>query len=168
MFFNFHAHFSKCTFLRMQHFFLPSTYPIRSIWSVIQCIYKIHVFNVIFLHLGAFAMINEKCLSPISIATIVREMKSSITFLKPIDPLSLKKRSHTDRYYSKKLSQRCDFYHIAKTPDPSNRNKMQQKLPFLIFNTICHIPVWVWFVKHVLYPWVHLMFTLDILRAGSS
>ena len=37
--------FTRCTFLRLWHFFLPSGYPINAIFSVAVHIYKIHVFD---------------------------------------------------------------------------------------------------------------------------
>ena len=51
---------SKCTFLRFQHFILPSTYPINSFFSVVVCIFKIHVFDEAFSVLTIIAMITEK------------------------------------------------------------------------------------------------------------
>ena len=52
--------FSKYTFLMLQHFILPTAYQINSIFSVVVCIYTIHVFDEIFFLLGIVAMITEK------------------------------------------------------------------------------------------------------------
>ena len=49
---------SKCTFLRLQHFFSPSTCSINSIFSVVIGIYKIHLFDEAFFLLPTVAMIN--------------------------------------------------------------------------------------------------------------
>ena len=57
LFFRF---FSECLFLRFRHFISPNTYPINSIFSVVTCIYKIHVFDEAFFLLAIVVMITEK------------------------------------------------------------------------------------------------------------
>ena len=48
------------------------------------------------------------------------------------------KWSQTRKDYSKKMSERCILYLIAKNPDPSNGVKIKQKTVFWIATTICH------------------------------
>ena len=66
--------FSKCTFLRLQHFFLPSTYPVNSnqfyLWSF-ECIRFMSLIKYFF-PLGTFAMITEIVSFPISMSTILK------------------------------------------------------------------------------------------------
>ena len=52
--------FSKYTFLMLQHFILPTAYPVNSIFSVVVCIYTIHGFDEVFFLLAIIAMITEK------------------------------------------------------------------------------------------------------------
>ena len=52
--------FGFFSFLKLQHFIWPSTYPINSIFSVVVCIYKIHAFDEAFSLLAVLAMITEK------------------------------------------------------------------------------------------------------------
>ena len=59
MFFNFWV-FSKYSFLRLRHFISPSTDPLHSFFSVVVCIYKIHVFDEAFFLLAIVATITEK------------------------------------------------------------------------------------------------------------
>ena len=52
--------FSRCTFLSLEHFISPTTYPFKSVLSVVLCIYKIHVFDEALFLLAIVAMITEK------------------------------------------------------------------------------------------------------------
>ena len=52
--------FPKCTFLRLLHFISPTTYPMNSIFSVVLCIYKIHVFDEAFFLLAIVTIITKK------------------------------------------------------------------------------------------------------------
>ena len=65
--------FSKCTSLRLRHFIPPSTDLLYSICSVVACIYKIYVFDEAFFLLAIVAVITERCIFSISMATFVRE-----------------------------------------------------------------------------------------------
>ena len=51
---------SKCTFLRLRLFISPRSYLINSIFRVVVCIYKNHVFDEAFLFLAIFAIMTEK------------------------------------------------------------------------------------------------------------
>ena len=52
--------FPKCISLKLRHFISPSTYLIKSIFSVVVCIYNNHVFDEAFFLLAIVAMIAEK------------------------------------------------------------------------------------------------------------
>ena len=78
--------YSKCTFLRLQHFISPSAYPINSFFfSVVVCIYKNHVFDETFFLLAIVAMITEKCIFPISMANFLTE-KSLHQIMQLVNP----------------------------------------------------------------------------------
>ena len=60
MFIKFWAFFSKCIFLWLNHFISPSADSINSIFSVVICIHKIHVFDEVLFLLATVSMITEK------------------------------------------------------------------------------------------------------------
>ena len=55
--------FSKCEFLSLQRFFLPSTCPFTSVFLLVVHIYKIHLFEERFILLAVVAMKTEKAFS---------------------------------------------------------------------------------------------------------
>ena len=85
-------------------------------------------------------------------STIIKETNSFQTVMQLIKPnYSCKNGVKQIQINQDKLSQSCIFSPNAQNPDPSNRVKMQQKIPFLVFNNICHITEWIWFFWHVLF-----------------
>ena len=60
MFLTFGPFFSKCTFLRCRYFFSTGAYPIKLMFSVVKCIYKIYVFYCSIFLLANIAKITEE------------------------------------------------------------------------------------------------------------
>ena len=73
-----------------------------------------------------------------NVAVIVKDTNFFDTIMQLIDKIIVKQLTTQE-----KLLQRCIFYPIAKDSDLINGIKMQQKLLFWIFTTICH--QWTWF-----------------------
>ena len=57
-FFNFGSFLPKCTFLSLRCYFLLSPDPIKPIFSVVICVYKVHGSDVTLLFLASVAMGN--------------------------------------------------------------------------------------------------------------
>ena len=57
-FFNFGSFLPKCTFLSLRCYFLLSPDPIKPIFSVVICVYKVHGSDVTLLFLATVAMEN--------------------------------------------------------------------------------------------------------------
>ena len=130
--------FSKCTFLRLQHFICPSTYPINSIFSVVVCIYKIRVFDEVFFLLAIVAMITEKM--------YFSYLHGNLLLGKNLFIKSCSLSIHTIlenngirwiRSTAEKLSQSCTLQPITKVKGPSKRVKKHQKKIF--FNFYYHL-----------------------------
>ena len=116
-------------------------YPINSIFSVVVCICKIHVFNY-FSSWSIFHWSLKKCLLPISIATVVRETNSFIKIMQPISPnYPWENGVKQIKSAEEKLSQSCILCSIAKDKDPSCmvKIKIHQKTffkflpPFVVY-----------------------------------
>ena len=113
---------------------------------MVVCIFKIHNFyKAFFLYSNLLRL--KKYFFAVSMETVIRETSSFIAIKQLINPDYLwKNRVKQIKTTQEKLLQRCIFYPSTKDPDPSNRVKMQQKLLFKIFTTIC------------LYTWVDLIY----------
>ena len=114
---------SECTFSGYI-FFLPSNYPVNSILSVVDRMYKIHVFAEVF-----FTLCNSCC----NWKWFFRHFRSihcqEDKFLQQNyavfqSKLSLKKWGKQMKVNPEKLSQRCIFLQSPDLdPDPNNENK---------------------------------------------
>ena len=136
-FLTFWVFFLKCTFLRLQSFISPSIkYTINSVFSVVVCSCKIHVFKEAFFFLKHFSLIIKKCVLPISMATVVKETNFFMKNMQPISP-NYPWKNGAKKSAEEKLSQSCILCSIAKDNDSDNRLKIHQKfflrylLPFV-------------------------------------
>ena len=130
MFFNF-GFLSEYIFLGLQHFMQPSAYPVNSIFSVVVCVYMIHVFDEAFSLLAILAMISEKMLFLLSWQPLLGK-----NFLIKSCNLSIQIRQREPT--QEKSSQKCILQPNTKVRDPTNSLKMYQKYIFWIFTTICY------------------------------
>ena len=124
--FHFQVLFSKCTFLRLQHFFSHSTYTINSIFSAVVRIYNIRTFDDTFFLLAIVAMITEKLSFCFSHSNYCQENKFfQHNYAAYQFKISLKKRSRKG----------VSFTPLLRTQTLLSF-KMQQKLLFWISITI--------------------------------
>ena len=115
MFFNYLVLFLKMYLFRLQNFFSSSTYKFNSILSVVVRANKIYVFQE-----GFYPICNcwydNWCLSPISLATVVKETNSFNKTVRLINSIYLKNGVKQIKFNQEKLLQSCIFY-------PSNGSK---------------------------------------------
>ena len=143
-FLTFWSILSKCTFLWLQHFFSPSTYPVNSVLLVVIWKYDTNFLMKHFIFFVAVASITEIVSFSHFLNNHCWGCYSFSTIMQHINPKYPWKNSQTE-INQEKLLQICIFCHIVKDPDPSNRAKMQQELLFWFLTNICRIIEWIWF-----------------------
>ena len=82
-FFNSPALFSKCTFFRLWNFFSPTA---NSIFALVICVYKIHVFDKVFFAPSNLHYHNWKSIFPVSMVTTARKTIIFIKITRRINP----------------------------------------------------------------------------------
>ena len=114
--------------MRLQSFISPSIkYTINSVFSVVVCSCKIHVFKEAFFFLKHFSLIIKKCVLPISMATVVKETNFFMKNMQPISP-NYPWKNGAKKSAEEKLSQNCILCSIAKDNDSDSRLKIHQKI----------------------------------------
>ena len=118
-FLSFELFFTKCTFLKLQHFFSPSAYRANWILSMIVWMYKIHVFDEVF-----FSLCNC-CYDNWNSVFLSTPLCSLV-----IQTVPVKMESNRQR-----LTKKDSCKILSSTPllTPSGMVKIQQKLLFLDF-----------------------------------
>ena len=138
MFSTFGPFFSKCTFLMLQHFFLPKCQSTQ----FFQWLFKSKWFTFLTKHLfipAIVAIMAENVSFLVFMANIVREIdffNKIMLFINPNHPWY--NWSQTDRLLNKNCCKSVSSIPLQRTADCSNGVKILQKLLFWILPTISH------------------------------
>ena len=125
---NLGSSLSKCTFLMLQHFFLPCTYRVNSIFSMVVRINNIHFIDEALFVFATVAMMTEK----VSFFCFYdnhyqgkKFFQHNHAIMQLINPNYPRKNDTQE-----KLLLRHTFYPIAKNPDLSNGAKCSKNVFF--------------------------------------